>query len=130
MTSTAGSLFLDDEFQCFTLEDVVREIRGIPVERWKIPGRTAIPAGTYPVIINHSAHFGRDLPLLLDVPGFEGVRIHTGNSGNDTEGCILVGWAVNGETITGSHRAFDPLFEKLKSANSITIEIRNDHGQG
>lgn len=75
---------------CWTLEDVVREIPGQPVTAWKIKGRTAIPRGTYPMCVTRSNRFGVDLPLLLDVPGFDGIRIHGGNTAADTEGCILV----------------------------------------
>ena len=100
--STVGKLYfrLSDRdpwtWLCWTLEDVAREVPGEPVEAWKIPGETAIPYGTYRVIVNRSARFsakaGHDvlLPLLLGVPGFAGVRLHGGNRSGDTEGCILV----------------------------------------
>jgi hypothetical protein len=89
--TTIGVLFKDGVFFGFTLEDADREVPGQPVSVWKVPGRTAIPAGTYAVQITQSLRFNRRLPLLLNVPGFEGVRIHPGNSDADTEGCILVG---------------------------------------
>lgn len=71
------------KFFCHTLEDAVKNE--------KITGKTAIPEGTYEVVVNHSPKFKRELPLLLDVPKFEGIRIHRGNTVNDTSGCILVG---------------------------------------
>lgn len=70
-----------------TLEDRVRDLRSEP----KIPGRTAISAGRYEVTVNRSPRFCRDLPRLLDVPGFTGILIHRGNTAADTSGCILVG---------------------------------------
>src|SRR6478736_9414023 len=81
--STPGKLYVDSIFECYTLEDVVRPA--------KIYGQTAIPAGTYKVIINMSNRFKRLLPLLLNVPDYEGVRIHPGNTDKDTDGCILPG---------------------------------------
>ena len=118
-TSTIGKLYVDDQFECYTLEDKVRPV--------KIKGKTAIPAGRYEVIINFSQRFGRKLPLFLNVPNFEGVRIHPGNTAADTEGCILVGETKDAEFIGQSRLAFEGLFNKLKTASEtekIFIEIR------
>lgn len=126
--ATIGSLAVNGVFQNYTLEDVVREVEGEPVESWKIPGETAIPRGRYLVIIDHSNHFNRELPRLLDVPGYEGVRIHSGNIPSDTEGCILVGETKSIASIGMSRIAFDALFEKMEAAyvrkEPITIEIK------
>lgn len=118
VTCVMGSLYVDGIFECFTLEDVPREV--------KIPGETAIPAGTYKVELTMSPRFGKVMPLLLNVPGFEGVRIHTGNTDKDTHGCILVGCTPNGEFLGDSRKAYDALFSILQTADSIEIEIRND----
>ena len=116
-TYTIGKLYVDGIYHCFTLEDKVREGE-------KVNGQTAIPYGTYSVIIDHSNRFNRDLPHILNVQGFEGVRIHTGNTSADTEGCILVGTTWAGKDFVGNSKfAFDPLFEKMKTANKITLEI-------
>lgn len=99
--STLGELFSSEDSGpwsrvSWTLEDVVREVPGQPVASWKVPDMTAIPIGTYNVVVDRSEHFseraGHDvfLPLLLNVPGFDGVRIHGGNTAADTEGCLLV----------------------------------------
>lgn len=123
---TLGKLYNEDQFICYTLEDKVREVIGEPVSMWKVMGKTAIPKGVYPVIITMSTRFRTRLPLLLDVPGFDGVRIHTGNSSVDTEGCILVGSAWDGKSnwIGGSKVAFSMLFPLMEQAKEpITISI-------
>lgn len=84
---TIGKLYIDGSYFCDTLEDQVRDL----TKEKKVPGRTAIPAGTYEVIVNISPRFRRKLPRLLDVPGFDGILIHRGNTAEDTAGCILVG---------------------------------------
>jgi Family of unknown function (DUF5675) len=124
---TIGALYLDNAFECFTLEDKVREVKGQPVDAWKVKALTAIPRGTYPVSITMSNRFKRLLPLVANVPGFEGIRIHPGNTSADTEGCILVGQGKAANSITNSVKAFDPLFAKLQAAikrgESISLEV-------
>jgi len=116
-TYTIGKMYLDGQYECYTLEDVVR--KGA-----KVNGQTAIPTGTYNLIINHSNRFNRDLPLLENVPNFTGVRIHAGNTSAHTEGCILVGTTWSGKDFIGNSRvAFNKLFEKLKKAKKVTIKI-------
>lgn len=115
-TSTIGELYIDGVFECYTLEDIEREV--------KIKSETAIPKGTYKVIINQSNRFKRLLPLLLNVPNFEGVRIHSGNTNHDTEGCILVGQTRSKNFIGQSRKAFDKLFKKMQAAKNITITIQ------
>jgi len=113
--STIGELTIDGKFECYTLEDKERDV--------KIKGETAIAKGTYKVIINQSNRFKKLLPLLINVPNFEGVRIHPGNSNHDTEGCILVGMNRSVDYITKSRKAFDSLFKKMQKAKNITITI-------
>lgn len=84
---TIGCLSVTGTRFCDTLEDRVRDLN---VEA-KIPGETAIPAGRYGVVVAYSPRFRRELPRLQDVPGFEGILIHRGNTAADTSGCILVG---------------------------------------
>ena len=124
---TLGQLFVDDQPQCFTCEDVVREVEGAPVKDWKIAAETAIPRGTYEVIITHSVHFNKELPLLLNVPGFSGVRIHSGNTAADTEGCILVGEKIVGEAVLESRKAFLDVAMQIQDAiaggEKVHIEI-------
>lgn len=120
-TTTIGEMQVDGVFQCYTCEDIEREL--------KVPGKTAIPKGTYDVIINMSNRFKRLMPLLQNVPNFSGVRIHPGNTAEDTEGCILVGRTRNIKngtiyTVGESRKAYTKLFEKMLLANEpITITI-------
>lgn len=84
---TIGNLYINNTYFCGTLEDKVRDIP----RDGKVWGETAIPEGEYKVILNYSPKFKRHLPRLLDVPYFEGILIHRGNTAKDTAGCILVG---------------------------------------
>lgn len=88
---TIGELYVDGKLLMYTVEDTVREVAGQPVTAWKIPHVTAIPAGEYNVVISMSNRFKKLLPEVQNVPGFAGVRIHSGNTAEDTEGCIIVG---------------------------------------
>lgn len=123
---TIGTMTINGVFECYTLEPVVR-----PVDAEKIPNKTAIPYGTYQVTITYSPHFKRDMPLVNNVPNFEGVRIHSGNWAADTEGCCLVGGTKSKDAIFKSSAEFTSLFSKIKSAldfgEAITIEyIKED----
>lgn len=124
---TIGALSIDGDFECWIVEDSVREVAGQPASAWKVPGQTAIPRGTYKVTITPSNRFKRDLPLLLNVPGFDGIRIHPGNTSADTEGCLLPGKTRLRKSVGYSQAAFDALFIKLKSAHGkgepISIEV-------
>lgn len=118
--STIGSLYVEGVFECFTLEDKVRAV--------KIKGTTAIPEGIYEVVVTYSNRFKRDLPLVKDVPGFDGIRIHPGNTAADTEGCVLVGIGKGKDLVTESRKAFDKLFEKIQEAvgndDEITLTVQ------
>lgn len=131
ITCTIGELLVDEVPFTFTLEDLPREM--------KIPGETRIPAGTYRVVLTESPaakagklwspHEEHLLPLLLDVPGFSGIRIHAGNNDNDTRGCILVGSWRGGEFLYNSRDALSSLMDMLEIANiagrKISIEVRD-----
>lgn len=86
-TYTIGKLYIDGRYTCDTLEDRVRDLS----KEDKVPGETAIPEGTYDVVVNISPKFRRLLPRLLNVPHFDGILIHRGNTAKDSAGCILVG---------------------------------------
>jgi hypothetical protein len=104
--STIGELSIDGVFVCYTLEDKVRTT--------KVQNVTAIPYGKYEVIINFSNRFQQYMPLLINVPNYEGVRIHSGNKSTDTEGCILVGSSKSLNFIGNSRATYKSLFAKMK----------------
>lgn len=114
---TLGELFINGVSFCQTVEDMER----MPNE--KVYGKTAIPKGTYKVVINMSNRFKKEMPLLLSVPNFEGVRIHSGNTAEDTEGCIIVGMTRTLSGVAMSRIAYTKLMEKLKGENEILITI-------
>jgi hypothetical protein len=118
--STIGALTVNGAFECFILEDKDRGLQqGMPISELmalKVKMRTAIPAGRYEIVISFSDRFQRMLPLLLNVPVFEGIRIHSGNTDEDTEGCLLPGRNKSPDMVTSSRRAFTALFDKIRSA--------------
>lgn len=120
---TIGRLEVDGKYFCDTLEDRVLDLS----REKKVPGQTAIPAGKYEVIVNISPRFRRKLPRLLNVPGFEGILIHRGNTPEDTAGCILVGEnKAKGKVINSTpyELRLTEMIERAQSAGeSITIEI-------
>lgn len=124
-SATIGELYVDREHIADTLEDRVRP------EGEKVYGKTAIPEGTYEVKLTYSPRFKKILPEILNVPNFSGIRIHTGNSSKDTEGCILVGtWDGEKEDWVGNSRiAFDELTSLLEEATNnkekITITVKS-----
>lgn len=124
-SATIGELLINDKHLCDTLEDRVRP------EGEKVYGKTAIPEGKYEIELTHSPRFKKILPEILNVPNFSGIRIHTGNSSKDTEGCIIVGtWDGEKEDWVGSSKiAFDELMTLLEEATNnkekITITVKS-----
>lgn len=124
-SATIGELLVNDKHLCDTLEDRVRP------EGEKVYGKTAIPEGTYEVKLTHSPRFKRILPEILNVPNFSGIRIHSLNKAEESEGCIGVGEWNGKDTnwISNSRKAFNKLFAILQEASDrgekITITINN-----
>lgn len=120
---TSGSLFVDNAWKCYTLEDQVRDV--------KVHGETAIPYGEYEVVITFSNRFKKPLPLLLNVPNFEGVRIHSGNTTENTEGCILVGQQSSengflGDSRTAMSRILPLIQDAIDSGEKVMLNIVKD----
>jgi len=120
--STIGDLTRDGERLCVVLEDCDRGLEQgwnrEQIARAKLPGRTAIPSGRYLVVVTWSPRFQRPLPLLLDVPGYEGVRVHPGNTEHDTEGCLLPGLLEGPDRVDRSRDAFGLLYPLISAACS------------
>lgn len=112
-TSTTGSLFVDDVYECFTLEDRDRKLENGGA---KVYGQSAIPRGRYKVELDWSPKHSCDVPHILDVPQFQMIEIHWGNSADDTEGCVLVGQERSDNWIRNSKLAWNSLMQKLKLA--------------
>ena len=119
-SSTIGELYVNGSFQCYTLEDYDRDKNRDgdlnDQGEQKVFGKTAIPRGRYQVVVSYSDRFKKYLPLLLNVPGFAGIRIHSGNTAADTEGCLLVGTTCQADFIGNSRVAFQALMPKIENA--------------
>lgn len=131
-TYTIGDLYVDGRFFCNTIEDTVRDLPlrcpDTPLGRQcrcreKVYARTAIPAGIYRVTMEHSPRFKRVLPYLHNVPHFLGILIHSGNTENDSAGCIIVGRNTVKGRVTESRKTSDALNALLSKEKSIEIEI-------
>lgn len=115
---TLGKLYINKEFFCSTIEDKYRDLS----KEKKVYGETCIPFGTYKVIINMSPKYGRLMPRLLDVPHFDGILIHYGNTEQDSAGCVIVG-KRSGQKVINSRDTFNRLFARLEKYSNIKIEI-------
>lgn len=109
--STIGTLSFDGVHCCFTLEDTCR--------RKKEHGTTAIPSGTYEVTLDYSERFKKIMPHVLNVPFFEGIRIHAGNTPEDTDGCILVGLRKDKDAVYDSQKAYGIVMEMIQKKLSF-----------
>lgn len=129
---TIGSLYFDGEYQCDTVEDKDRGLKKNDslgkIAKTKVYGKTAIPKGTYRVILSWSRAFKQIMPEILDVPGFSGIRIHSGNSADDSLGCIIVGENKVVGKVINSRATYQHILAKLKHAEEcgedFTITIQ------
>jgi hypothetical protein len=136
-TSTIGELSINGVFECYVLEDkdrgLTQSMSLAESVATKVHGKTAIPYGTFKIVVTKSERFSKMkgkpvyLPLLLNVPNYAGVRIHTGNKPEDTEGCLLPARKKSKNFVSESTLAFNQLNDKInlaiKAGEVVTIEI-------
>ena len=126
-TYTIGKLYVDGKYFSDVLEDVDRGLDSSMTEseilEKKVKGQTAIPTGHYAINITYSPKYKRMMPLLLDVKGFSGIRIHSGNTAKDTEGCLIVGKNKKVGMVLESRDTYQRLFKMMEGHKEITIDI-------
>ena len=126
-TYTIGKLYVDGVYFCDVIEDKDRGLddsmvlADIMVK--KKYGETAIPYGTYKVEINYSPKYKKLMPQIMNIKGFGGIRIHSGNTAKDTLGCLIVGKNTKKGMVTESRATYNKLFALMKDEKDITIEI-------
>ena len=129
-TYTIGRLYVDGNYFCDTLEDTVRDLNKngkFDNGEKKVYAKTAIPYGTYEIKWTYSPRFKKYTPQLMNVPSFEGIRIHAGNTSADTEGCLLLGQNKKVGMVLNSRATinkFYPIIKEACSKGKVTIEIK------
>ena len=128
-TYTIGKLYIDGSYFCDTIEDKVRDLNKDGVfdnGEVKIKGKTAIPYGTYEVVWSYSPRFGKFTPRLLNVNSFDGVLIHSGNTAEDTEECIIVGQNKEVGKVLNSRETVNKLYPIIEDAckkEKVELEV-------
>lgn len=129
--STIGELFHDGKFICFILEDKDRMLDSFwdieRIKKEKIYGRTAIPTGEYVIEWTYSNKYQKAMPQVMNVKGYEGIRIHSGNTSEHTMGCLLPGTTMTTDNVQRSKEATMKLYNIIKLAidnrETVTIKI-------
>lgn len=128
---TIGDLFVNDKLFSQTMEDTDRGLMfQMPLQEIlekKIYGKTAIPTGVYEIVFNYSAKFKKELPLLLNVPGYMGIRMHSGTTQADTLGCVMPGQESGNKVIKSRDtcKALFALMKKASKTEKIFIFVTN-----
>ena len=132
---TPGEVWVSNERICYSVEDELRELPGVPVAQWKVKTATAIPGGHYRVTLIDSPKFGKDALWIRDVPGYEGILIHGGNDETHTSGCVLMGAALTADdkVVPGQSRPALAairaiLVPALKTGDSVVWDVRHPPG--
>ena len=123
-----GDLYIDGVWFCNVLEDTDRGLDDKMTEeeilKKKVKGETAIPTGIYHVYLTYSPKYKKQMPLIDGVKGYSGIRIHSGNTSKDTEGCLIVGKNKQVGKVLESRKTYNALFKQLVSTKErIIIDI-------
>ena len=125
---TVGKVIIDGERFCESMEDkdrgLTRDMSEKEIKRVKVYGETAVPTGVYTVKMTYSPKYKRNMPEVLNVPGYSGIRIHSGNTAKDSLGCILLGRNTKVEMVTESRKTckeFERLLEAAGGECKLTI---------
>lgn len=126
-TYTIGRLYVNGEFLCNTIEDVDRKLNqnmsATEIQKIKVMAETAIPTGTYAMRVSLSPKFKRELVEIVNVPAFSGIRIHRGNTAQDSAGCVIVGENTSKGRLTNSTKYELQITEMVKKADYAYITI-------
>lgn len=127
-TYCIGKLYIDGVYFCDTIEDTDRGLKDEMTEeeilKKKVKGQTAIPTGIYHVYLTYSPKYKKQMPLIDGVKGYSGIRIHSGNTSKDTEGCLIVGKNKQVGKVLESRKTYNALFKQLVSTKErIIIDI-------
>lgn len=124
---TIGKMYLNNQYVCDTLEDTDRGLTNDmsieEIKAKKVYGETAIPTGTYKLIVDWSLKYQKNMPHILDVKGFDGIRIHSGNIAKDSLGCILVGKNREVGKVLDSRNTYNYLMDLIRPYDNIKIVI-------
>ena len=131
-TYCIGKLYIDGKWFCDTIEDTDRGLDDSMTEeeilKLKVKGETAIPTGIYQVTITYSPKYKKNMPLVNNVKGYSGIRIHSGNTSKDTEGCLVVGKNTKVGMVTDSRKTYNAFFKRLQQTNGkIIIDIQRKY---
>lgn len=117
---TMGLLFIDGLYFCDTIED---KFRGNDLKGKKVYGETCIPYGVYDIKITYSLKYKKNMPQIMDVPYFTGIRIHSGNTAKDSFGCVIIGIKSENGKVLESRKTYNALIKRLETAKNIKIDI-------
>ena len=131
-TYCIGKLYIDGVYFSDVLEDVDRGLDDAmdeaTIKKLKVKGETAIPTGIYQVLLTYSPKYKRIMPLINNVKGYSGIRIHSGNTAKDTEGCLLVGKNKEVGKVLESRITYNAFFKRLQQAkDKIIIDIQRKY---